>query len=151
VPLEQLWQRLDAETTAHPEAFQESLERLFPDLSARSEIEAHLLSKLVLACGDVSLASFVRRSPDAIAAARDALKAASPIVGDVPAVVAALDHTRLAHLNCSVETLIANSHITDAADAEQAFWRERIRNLCKRSTHSGRLRRVSIASFSQFR
>lgn len=124
--LEQLWQRLDAETTAHPEAFEESLERLLPDLSDRSEIEAHLLSKLILACGDVTLVSFFRRSPDAIAAARNALKAGSPIVGDVPAVVAALDRTRLAHLNCSVETLIANSHITDAADAEQVFWRDRI-------------------------
>ena len=47
-------------------------------------------------------------------------------MGDVPAVVAALDHTRLVHLNCCVETLIANSHISDAADAEQAFWRDRI-------------------------
>lgn len=118
--LEQLWQRLDAETAAptknfgkvgqpcttqtryytdrhskegcptlpkisgpHPEAFQESLERLLPDLSDRSEIEVHLLSKLVLACGDVSLVSFVRYSPGAIAAARDALKAGSLIVGDV--------------------------------------------------------------------
>jgi precorrin-8X/cobalt-precorrin-8 methylmutase len=124
--LEQLWQRLDSETTAHPEAFQESLERLLPDLSERSEIEVHLLSKLVLACGDVSLVPFVRHSPDAIAAARNALKAGSLIVGDVPAVVAGLDRTRLAHLNCSVEPLIANSHITDAADAEQVFWRDRM-------------------------
>lgn len=124
--LEQLWQRLDAETTAHPETFQESLERLLPDLSERSEIEVHLLSKLVLACGDVTLLPFVRRSPGAIAAARNALKAGSLIVGDVPAVVATLDHTRLAHLHCSVETLIADSHITDAADAEQVFWRDRL-------------------------
>jgi precorrin-8X/cobalt-precorrin-8 methylmutase len=60
--LEKLWHRLDAETTAHPEAFQESLQRLLPDLSDRSEIEVDLLSKLVLACGDVSLVQFVRQS-----------------------------------------------------------------------------------------
>ncbi len=120
--LEKLWHRLDAETTAHPEAFQESLQRLLPDLSDRSEIEVDLLSQLVLACGDVSLVQFVRRSKDAISAARDALKAGCQIVGDAAPVVSALDQTRLAHLKCPVETLIADLHITGAADAEQAFW-----------------------------
>lgn len=120
--LEKLWHRLDAETTAHPEAFQESLQRLLPDLSDRSEIEVDLLSQLVLACGDVSLVQFVRRSKDAIAVARDALKAQCQIVGDVAPVVSALDQTRLAHLKCSVETLIADLHITGAAEAERAFW-----------------------------
>ena len=124
--LEELWHSLDAETTAHPEAFQESLQRLLPDLSDRSEIEVDLLSKLVLACGDVSLVQFVRisrgQSQNAIAAARDALKLGCQVVGDVPAVVAAFDQTRLAHLQCPVETLIANPHITSAAEAEQAFW-----------------------------
>ena len=120
--LEKLWHRLDAETTAHPEAFEESLQRLLPDLSDRSEIEVDLLSKLVLACGDVSLVQFVRRSKDAIAAARDALKAGCQIIGDVAPVVFALDQTRLAHLKCPVETLIADLHITGAAEAEQAFW-----------------------------
>ncbi|BAY59466.1 cobalt-dependent transcriptional regulator (plasmid) [Leptolyngbya boryana NIES-2135] len=120
--LDQLWHRLDSETTTHPEAFGESLQRLLPDLSDRSEIEVDLLSKLVLACGDVSLVQFVRRSRDAIAAARDALKAGCTIVGDILPVVSALDQTRLAHLNCSVETLIADLHINSAAEAEQAFW-----------------------------
>jgi len=120
--LEKLWQRLDSETTAHPEMFQESLQRLLPDLSDRSEIEVDLLSKLVLACGDVSLVQFVRRSKTAIVAARDALKAGCHIVGDIMPVVAALDQTRLAHLKCSVATLINDLHITDAAEAEQAFW-----------------------------
>ena len=123
--LEKLWQRLDVETTAHPEAFQESLHQLLPDLSDRSEIEVDLLSKLVLACGDVSLVQFVRRSKTAIAAARDALKAGCPVVGDVTPVIAALDQTRLAHLNCSIETLINDLHITDAAEAEQAFWNDK--------------------------
>lgn len=140
--LEELWQSLDAETTAHPEAFQESLQRLLPDLSSRSEIEVDLLSKLVLACGDVSLVQFVRisrgdsegQANNAIAAARDALKSGCQIVGDVPTVIAALDHTRLAHLQCPVETLIANPHITSVAEAEQAFWhdqqwKERLRQL----------------------
>lgn len=143
--LEELWHRLDAETTAHPEAFEESLQRLLPDLSDRSEIEVDLLSKLVLACGDVSLVQFVRRSKtaisaerncDAIAAARDALKEQCQIVGDVSPVVSALDQTRLAHLKCPVETLIADVHITGAAEAEQAFWnndrwKERLQNLPK--------------------
>lgn len=121
---EELWHSLDAQTDAHPEAFQESLTKLLPDLSNRSEIEVDLLSKLVLACGDVSLVHFVCLSQGAIAVARDALTAGCQIVGDVPAVVAALDHTRLAYLKCPVETLIADLHITSAAEAEQAFWND---------------------------
>lgn len=120
--LEHLWRDLDTAVHFHPEAFQESLQQLLPDLSNRSEIEVDLLSKLVLACGDVSLVHFVRQK-QAIAAARDALKAGCQVVGDVPSVVAAFDQTRLAHLKCSVETLIADLHITSAAEAEQAFWR----------------------------
>lgn len=53
--LEQLWDSWDAAAHAHPEGFTESLQQLLPDLSDRSEIEADLLSKLVLACGDCSL------------------------------------------------------------------------------------------------
>ena len=120
--LEKLWDGLDAATHAHPEKFTESLQQLLPDLSDRSEIEVDLLSKLVLACGDVSLIPFVRLSKDAIAQSRDALKTGCQIVGDVKAIVAAFDHTRLAHLKCSIVTLIEDPHITSAADAEQAFW-----------------------------
>ena len=54
--LEQLWDGLDAACDAHPEDFSESLQQLLPDLSDKNEIERDLLSKLVLACGDVSLA-----------------------------------------------------------------------------------------------
>lgn len=120
--LEQLWSGLDAAVHAHPEAFQESLERLLPDLSDRSEIEVDLLSKLVLACGDVSLVSFVKVGNGAIAASRAALKAGCRIVADVPIIHAALDQTRLAHLGCITETLMNDCHITSAAEAEQAFW-----------------------------
>lgn len=120
--LDQLWNNLDAETTAHPEAFQESLQHLLPDLSDYSEITVHLLHQLVLACGDVSLVSSVRLSQEAIASARDALKDRCSIVTDVPVVAAALDQTRLAHLRCSIETLIDNPHITGVNEAEQAFW-----------------------------
>jgi len=120
--LEQLWDNCDAASHAHPEAFRESLQQLLPDLSDRSEIEADLLSKLVLACGDVSLVDFVRLGEGAIATARNILSTGCQIVGDVPAVTAALDLTRLAHLNCTVETLIDNPHITTAEDAEQEFW-----------------------------
>lgn len=123
---EKLWQSLDAQTDAHPEAFRESLTKLLPDLSNRSEIEVDLLSKLVLACGDVSLVHFVRLSQGAIAAARDALTAGYQIVGDVPAVVAALDQTRLAHLGCRIETLIDDPHVTSAVEAEQAFWNHQV-------------------------
>jgi precorrin-8X/cobalt-precorrin-8 methylmutase len=132
--LEKLWEALDAAIDDHAEAFTESLQQLLPDLSNRSEVEVDLLSKLVLACGDVNLVPFVRisqgaknaknatASRSAIAAARDSLKAGCQVVGDVPAVVGALDQTRLAHLKCSVETLIADPHITSAADAEDNFW-----------------------------
>ncbi len=123
--LEKLWDSWDAATDEHPEAFTESLQQLLPDLSNRSEIEVDLLSKLVLACGDVSLVQFVRISQgslNAIATARDSLKSGCQIVGDVPAVVGALDQTRLAHLKCSIETLIADPHITSAVDAETSFW-----------------------------
>ncbi len=122
--LEQLWENWDTATHAHPEEFEESLQQLLPDLSDRSEIEVDLLSKLVLACGDVSLVNFVRLSKDAIAAARKTLSDGCQIVGDVSPVVAALDRTRLAHLGCPVTTLIADPHITSAAEAEQAFWHQ---------------------------
>lgn len=124
--LEKLMSGFDLKAHAHPEEFQESLQRLLPDLSDRSEIEVDLLSKLVLACGDVSLVHFVRVSQGAIAAARHTLKAGCQIVGDVPSLVAALDQTRLAHLGCQVETLIDNYHITSAAEAEQAFWHDHL-------------------------
>ncbi len=124
--LEQLWHSLDAEADAHPEAFEESLTRLLPDLSNRSEIEVDLLISLVLACGDVSLLHFVRLSKGALTAARFALKAGCLVVGDVPSLVAAFDKTRLAHLKCHWETLIDNPHINNAAEAEQAFWHERL-------------------------
>ncbi|GAA6618697.1 precorrin-8X methylmutase [Scytonema sp. NUACC26] len=120
--LEKLWRGLDAQVHAHPEAFQESLQHLLPDLSNRSEIEQDLISKLVLACGDVSLASFVRLNQQAIASSREALKSGCEIVVDTPTVAAALDMTRLAHLDCRVEILIDNPHVTSATEAEKEFW-----------------------------
>ncbi len=120
--LEKLWDSWDAATDDHPETFTESIQQLLPDLSDRSEIEVDLLSKLVLASGDVSLVNFVRLSQGAIAAARDSLKAGCQIVCDVPAVLGAIDQTRLAHLNCSVKPLMADPHITSAAEAEASFW-----------------------------
>lgn len=120
--LDQLWNNLDAETTTHPEAFQESLQHLLPDLSSYSEITVHLLHQLVLACGDVSLVSSVRLSQGAIAAARDALRDGCSIVTDIPVVATALDQTRLAHLRCPVDPLIDDPHITRVNEAEQAFW-----------------------------
>lgn len=120
--LDQLWSNLDAETTTHPEAFQESLQHLLPDLFGYSEITVHLLHQLVLACGDVSLVNSVRLSQAAIASARDALKAGCSVAADVPVTTAALDQTRLAHLGCPVETLIDDPHITGVHETEQAFW-----------------------------
>jgi precorrin-8X/cobalt-precorrin-8 methylmutase len=120
--LEQLWSGLDAQVHTHSESFAESLQCLLPDLSNRSEIEQHLISQLVLACGDVSLASFVRLSADAIAASRTALKSGCEIFVDIPTVAAALDQTRLAHLGCQVKTFIDNCHVTTAIEAEQEFW-----------------------------
>ena len=120
--LDQFWSQLDAEATTHPERFEESLHRLLPDLSHYCEITVHLLHQLVLACGDVSLASLVRLPQGAVAAARTALKSGCAIVTDVPAVAATLDQTRLAHLGCSITTLIDDPHIAAADEAEQAFW-----------------------------
>ncbi|MCC5652417.1 precorrin-8X methylmutase [Nostoc sp. XA013] len=129
--LENLWSGLDAEIHTHSEAFSESLQRLLPDLSHRSEIEQHLISQLVLACGDVSLVSFIKLSPGAIAASREALSSSCQIVVDTQTVAAALDQTRLLHLGCHIETLIDNPHITTATEAEVAFrqhreWREKL-------------------------
>ncbi len=117
-----LWQHLDAAVSTHPENFREALQALLPNLEERSEIEADLLSHLVLACGDVSLATFVRLSRDAIKAARESLQAGCTIVGDVPSVTQTFDHTRLAHLGCPWTTLIDNPHISSATEAEQDFW-----------------------------
>ncbi|MGF1600760.1 MAG: precorrin-8X methylmutase [Thermosynechococcaceae cyanobacterium] len=117
-----LWQQLDAAVPDHPEQFQEALTRLLPNLSQRPEIEVDVLSHLVLACGDVSLAAFVRLSSDAIKAARESLSMGCTVVGDVSAVVAALDQSRLTHLGCQWATLVDNPHVDSAADAEQQFW-----------------------------
>ncbi|QFS48364.1 cobH-cbiC, precorrin-8X/cobalt-precorrin-8 methylmutase [Nostoc sphaeroides CCNUC1] len=123
--LDNLWSGLDAEIHTHSEAFSESLQRLLPDLSQRSEIEQHLISQLVLACGDVSLVSFIKLSQGAIAASREALSSRCQIVVDTQTVAAALDQTRLFHLGCQIETLIDNPHITTATEAEVAFWQHR--------------------------
>jgi precorrin-8X/cobalt-precorrin-8 methylmutase len=76
---------------------------------------------MILACGDVGLSAFVRFSPDAIKAARQALAQGCTVVGDVPAVVASFDQTRLTHLGCRWQALIDNSHINISADSEQHF------------------------------
>ncbi|MEL7509142.1 MAG: precorrin-8X methylmutase [Cyanobacteria bacterium J06554_1] len=119
-----VWDELDGAVPNHPENFQQALGHLLPDLSERSEIEVDLLTQMVLACGDVSLVPFVRVSVDALKAARDNLKQGCPVVGDIPAVVSALDQTRLAHLGCPVQTLIDNPHINSAAEAEETFWQQ---------------------------
>jgi precorrin-8X/cobalt-precorrin-8 methylmutase len=120
--LDNLWSQLDAQVHTHPEVFQESLQCLLPDLSNRSEIEQHLISQMVLACGDVSLVSFLRLGNKAIASTREALKSGCKVVVDTFSVAAALDNTRLAHLGCRVESLIDNPHITTATEAEIDFW-----------------------------
>ncbi len=120
----QVWAQLDDAAPNHPENFQQALEHLLPDLSERSEIEVDLLSQMVLACGDVSLVPFVRLSRDALKAARDALKQGCTVVGDIPAVVTALDQTRLAHLGCPIQTLIDNPHINSVDEAEETFWQQ---------------------------
>lgn len=121
---DELWEHLDAAVADHPENFHEALQRLLPDLSQRPEIEVDVLSHLILACGDVGLAAFVRFSPDAIKAARQALSAGCTVVGDVPAVVVSLDQARLVHLSYPWQTLIDNPHLDSAAAAEQTFWQD---------------------------
>lgn len=123
--LEQLWDSWDASAHTHPEGFAESLQRLLPDLSDRSEIEVDLLSKLVLACGDCSLLPFVKLSETAIRSTREALNSKCQVVADVQPVFAALDRTRLAHLGTSIVTLIDDPHINAVAEAEQEFWQEK--------------------------
>ena len=110
-PMDSLWKAFDDSILAHPEAFEESLQNLLPDLSGRSEIEVDLICQLVLACGDVSLVHLLKISQQAIAAARSRLKSGCQIIGDVQALTAILDHPRLAHLGCGVDTLIDNPHI----------------------------------------
>jgi precorrin-8X/cobalt-precorrin-8 methylmutase len=120
--LEKFWTGLDAEVHAHPEDFQESLQKLLPDLSHCSEIERALISNLVLATGDVSLVGFIRFDDNAFAASRKALESGCQIIADISTVAGAFDQTRLAHLGCRVETLIDNPHISTAIEAENAFW-----------------------------
>lgn len=120
--LEKLWSQLDAEVHNHSEIFTESLQRLLPDLSDRSEIEQYLIAQLVLASGDVSLVPFLRLGEGAIAASRELLKSGCEIVVDIPAVANALDQTRLTHLGCPIITLIDDPHIITVTEAEQASW-----------------------------
>ena len=119
---EALWENLDATVYDHPENFQQALQYLLPDLSQRSEIEVDILSHLVLACGDVSLAAFIRLSPDLIKVARETLSAGCKIVTDVPAVLNTIDQTRLTHLGCEWVSLMDDPHLDSAADAETEFW-----------------------------
>ena len=121
---EELWHQMDTATHHHPENFQEALERLLPDLSQRPEIEVDVLSHLVLACGDVSLAAFVRFSADAIKAARETLSSGCTVVSDLPAIAAALDQTRLTHLGCQQVTLLNNPHLDSVTEAEQTLWQD---------------------------
>jgi precorrin-8X/cobalt-precorrin-8 methylmutase len=120
--LAKLWSGLDAEVHNHSEVFGESLQHLLPDLSNRSEIEQHLISQMVLACGDVSLVSFVKVGKDAIAASRAVLSSGCEIVVDIPTIAAAVDQTRLVHLGCRVTTLIDNPHVSTVTEAELEFW-----------------------------
>ncbi len=120
--LSKLWSGLDAQVHTHSEVFPESLKLLLPDLSHCSEIEQHLISQLVLASGDVSLVPLIKISSTAIAVSREALKLNCQIVVDIPTVATTLDQTRLTHLGCEVTTLINNPHITNATEAELAFW-----------------------------
>jgi len=119
---EALWENLDATVCDHPENFQQALQHLLPDLSQRSEIEVDILSHLVLACGDVSLAAFIRFSPDLIKVARETLSTGCKIITDVPAVLNTIDQTRLAHLGCEWVSLMDDPHLDSAADAETEFW-----------------------------
>ncbi|WP_026072794.1 precorrin-8X methylmutase [Nodosilinea nodulosa] len=114
---------LAADSPPSPQPEAESLQRLLPDLSARPEIEVDLISKLVMACGDVSLVPFVRLAHGAIAAARQALGSGCLVVGDIPAVAAAFDHSRLAHLGCRTAALLNDPHIASGSEAEQLLWR----------------------------
>jgi precorrin-8X/cobalt-precorrin-8 methylmutase len=128
--LEQLWGGLDAACDAHPEDFNESLQQLLA-LSARSPIEVDLLSKLVIASGDVTLVDFVRWSQNAIASSRSALQSKCEIIVDVSAVYAGIDQTRLAHLGAKVSTLINDPHITSYTEVEQEYcsaikWQEKL-------------------------
>ncbi|MGD2184349.1 precorrin-8X methylmutase [Lusitaniella coriacea] len=128
------WHDWDAAVCNHPENFQEALQHLLPDLSQRPAIEIDILSHLVLASGDVSLAAFIRMSPDAVAAAREALSEGCKVIGDLAAVAAACDRTRLTHLGCDCLCAIDNPHVESASDAERAFWQapcwqQRLRDL----------------------
>lgn len=124
--LEILWSRLDAEVHNHSEVFAESLQLLLPDLTNRSEIEQHLISQLVLACGDVSLVSFLSLGNGAIASSRVNLKSGCDVIADIPTVAAAFDQTRLTHLGCQVKTLIDNPHISTVTEAEHSFYQNTI-------------------------
>ena len=128
--LEQLWDGLDAATDAHPEDFNESLQQLLP-LPKRSQIEVDLLSKLVIASGDVSLVEFVRWSQNAIASSRSAIQNKCDIIVDVSAVYAGIDQARAAHLGAKITTLIDDPHITSFTEVEQEYcssikWQEKL-------------------------
>jgi precorrin-8X/cobalt-precorrin-8 methylmutase len=119
-----MWPALDAAVLNHPESFHEALQRLMPDLSHRPEIEVDVIAHLILACGDVSLAAFLRFSHGAIKAARDTLSRGGSVICDVPTITAALDQPRLAHLSCQWQTLIEDAHISSANEAEWTFWQQ---------------------------
>lgn len=122
--IEKVLSGLDSAVDSHPEVFSESLTKLLPDLSNHSEIAKDLLGKMVLMSGDVSLVNFVVLSDGALASGREALLKGCLVISDIPLVNAVIDHTRLKHLGCEVQTLIDDSHISSVVEAEDKFWQD---------------------------
>ena len=85
------------------------------DLSRFSPAETALVKRVIHATGDPSFVDLVAWSPDAIAAAADALRRGAPIVTDVNMVRAGISQQRLARFGFSVHCSIADPEIAEEA------------------------------------
>ena len=85
------------------------------DLSRFSPAETALVKRVIHATGDPSFVDLVAWSPDAIAAAAEALRRGAPIVTDVNMVRAGISQQRLARFGSSVHCSIADPEIAEEA------------------------------------
>ncbi len=102
---------IETRSLAHVEA--RLADRLPADPAARA-----VAARMVYAAGDLTLVDAIRMSPDFVAAAMSALRAARPVVADVRMLAVAVESGPLARLGCSVQVALAAPGAAERAQVE---------------------------------
>lgn len=88
-----------------------------PELDELPEGDRFLARRMIYACGDPSIAPFIRVHPAAVAASVQALSAGKSVVTDIRMVEAGLDRGRIGRLGCHVRCLIDDPGVAEQARA----------------------------------